>query len=481
MRLHPNVRRELRHLVVIGVFMALAAVVAFHIVREQRLRFPWEDRLQISAEFTSAQAVTPGQGQSVNIAGVKVGEIGRVELKDGRALVRMDIEEDRAGPVYANARLLLRPKTGLADMSIQMEPGTPDPDRPAAGRLRDGDVIPSAQTAPHVNPDEVFAGLDADVRRYLAILVNAGGEGLAGNGERLRALFEASRPTLADTAKVTEALADRRAKLRRVVSNLRRIGAATAGKDRKLASLVRSTAVVADTVGAREARLGEAAERLPGAVGATRRALAEVKPLAEELGPAAEELRPMARELAPALRAVRPLLADATPVVRDHVRPLVREAVPLLEDLNPAVADVNRTFDPLVAVAKDAHYVVNEVLYNPPGPEEGYLFWAAWFIHNASSILTVEDAHGAIWRGLAMVGCSTAATAIAANPALAPIGEAPVCPEQKAAIARATRRAKARVARAARAEGLRIAQVRAGGGQLAGARAGRRATTEARP
>ena len=450
MRLHPNVRRELRYLVIIAAFMVLAGVIALYIVRQERLRFPWEDRLQITAEFTSAQAVTPGQGQSVNIAGVKVGEIGRVELKEGRALVRMDIEEGRAGPIYSNARLLLRPKTGLADMSIQMEPGTPDPERPAAGRLRDGDVIPSAQTAPHVNPDEVFAGLDADVRRYLTILVNAGGEGLKDNGERLRALFEASEPTLAETAKVTSALADRRAKLRRLVANLRRLGAATAGKDRELASLVRSTSAVVDTVGQREARLAAAAERLPGALGATRAALAQVKPLAEELRPAAAELRPMARELAPALRAVRPLLADATPVLGDRVRPLVREAVPLLEDLNPAVADVNRTLDPLVAVAKDAHYVVNEVLYNPPGPEEGYLFWAAWFIHNASSILTVEDAHGAIWRGLAMVGCSTAATAIAANPALAPLGEAPICPEQSDEIAKATRKAKARMRAAMR-------------------------------
>lgn len=450
MRLHPNVRRELRYLVIIGAFMLLAGVIALYIVREQRLRFPWEDRLQISAEFTSAQAVTPGQGQSVNIAGVKVGEIGKVELKDGRALVRMDIEEERAGPIYANARLLLRPKTGLADMSIQMEPGSPDPDRPANGRLRDGALIPSAQTAPHVNPDEVFAGLDADVRRYLAILVNAGGTGLKDDGERLRALFEASEPTLADTAKVTAALADRRAKLRRVVSNLRRIGAATAGKDRELGSLVRSTSAVVDTVGQREARLGEAVERLPGALGATRAALAEIRPLAEELRPAAEELRPMARELAPALRSVRPLLADATPVLRDRVRPLVREAVPLLEDLNPAVADVNKTLDPLVDVAKNAHYLVNELLHNPPGPEEGYLFWTVWFVHNASSILTVEDAHGAIWRGLAMVGCSTAATAIAANPALAPLGEAPICPQESDEIAAATRKAKAKLRRAMR-------------------------------
>jgi hypothetical protein len=40
------------------------------------------------------------------------------------------------------------------------------------------------------------------------------------------------------------------------------------------------------------------------------------------------------------------------------------------------------------------NYVVNELGYNPPGAEEGYLFWTAWFFHNADSILSIEDAQG---------------------------------------------------------------------------------------
>jgi phospholipid/cholesterol/gamma-HCH transport system substrate-binding protein len=146
------------------------------------------------------------------------------------------------------------------------------------------------------------------------------------------------------------------------------------------------------------------------------------------VGPAAEELRPSARALGPALTELRPLLRDATPIVRDDLRPLVREATPLVRRLRPSLRDLNRTTPDLVRTGKVLNYVVNELGYNPPGPEEGYLFWLAWFDHNANSILSIDDAHGVAWRGLVMVGCSTLGEALDANPALAPLGAVPICP-----------------------------------------------------
>jgi phospholipid/cholesterol/gamma-HCH transport system substrate-binding protein len=428
-KLHPNVRRQIQYLWIIFAFVALAATVAIYIARQERLRWPWEPVMRISADFSSGQAVTPGQGQQVTIAGVKIGEIGKVELHDGQARIRMDLDPGKAGALYRNLRLLLRPKTGLNDMSIQVDPGSPDPSLPDRGRLHDGDVVPESATQPNVNPDEVFAGLDADSRRYLAIVANAGGQGLAGRGLDLRRMIKAGYPTLKDASVLTKAIADRRTKVQRLVSNLRRLSHASAAKDSELTQLVKATSAVVTTIGAREAKLGAAVDRLPGALGATREALTQSRALADELGPAARTLRPLARELGPALVAARPLLRGATPVVRDHLRPLVREATPLVRDLRPAVADVNTSLPPLIATGKDANYIVNELAYNPPGPEEGFLFWTAWFMHNADSILSIEDAHGAAWRGLVVVGCSSLATVTAVTPALAPLKDLPVCPK----------------------------------------------------
>ena len=68
------------------------------ILGKQRLALPaWvpvigKDFFEIEAEMSTAQAVTPGQGQTVNIAGVEVGEIASVKLRDGKAIIGMKIQ-----------------------------------------------------------------------------------------------------------------------------------------------------------------------------------------------------------------------------------------------------------------------------------------------------------------------------------------------------------------------------------------------------
>ena len=421
-----------QHALALAGIIVLALGVAGYITSQQRLHFPWENRMTIVAEFNTAQSVTPGQGQTVTVAGVEVGEIGEVTLKEGRARVEMVIEPDKlGGPVYANARLLLRPKTGLNDMSIDMDPGTPQRKLPDRGELHEGDVLPVWNSLPNVNPDEVLAALDADTRRYLTIVANAGGAGIGDRGIDLRRILAASEPTLRSTRRVSRALADRRAKVKRLVHNLRLLSQATADSDQELVRLIDGSSAVFDTIGGRDAQLAASVERLPGALAATSSALLETRGLADDLRPAAAELRPAVRELGPALVEVRPLLRDAAPILRDDLRPLVRDATPLLRDLRPSVRRLNPATANLVRTGKVLNYVVNELGYNPPGSEEGYLFWLAWFTHNANSILSIEDAHGSVWRGLVMVGCSSAGQVLTANPALAPILDAPICPGAK--------------------------------------------------
>jgi len=107
----------------------------------------------------------------VNIAGVKVGEISNVTLKNGRALVTMKILP-KYGAVYHNASMLLRPKTGLKDMIIELSPGNP-----ITGKLRSGSTVPIQNTLPDINPDEILASLDGDTRAYLRLLLSGGAQG----------------------------------------------------------------------------------------------------------------------------------------------------------------------------------------------------------------------------------------------------------------------------------------------------------------
>jgi phospholipid/cholesterol/gamma-HCH transport system substrate-binding protein len=174
------IRAHLRDFVALTILVLIAVGVSGYVLGHQRLYLPkWvpgigTDFYNVNAEFSTAQAVVPGQGQTVDIAGVPVGEIGNVDLKNGVAVVSLKIRT-KYKPIYRDASMILRPKTGLKDMIVEMDPGTK-----AAGALPDGGTIPVQNTAPDINLDETLSVLDADTRAYLQILLDGGGKALSG-------------------------------------------------------------------------------------------------------------------------------------------------------------------------------------------------------------------------------------------------------------------------------------------------------------
>ena len=70
---------------------------------------------------------------------------------------------------------LLRPRTGLKDMTLAVNPG--DPKSPVA---KDGFVIPASNTMPDVNLDEFLAALDNDTRDHLQLLLGGAARGPQG-------------------------------------------------------------------------------------------------------------------------------------------------------------------------------------------------------------------------------------------------------------------------------------------------------------
>jgi phospholipid/cholesterol/gamma-HCH transport system substrate-binding protein len=161
------------------VLLVLSVVVAGYILNHEGLRFPFIESspFTINAEFSTAQAVTPGQGQAVRVSGVQIGTVGGVTLKNGVAIVQMDIDSQYKGVVHQNWSALLRPKTGLKDMFIELSPG-----RGSSPVAKPGYTIPVANTLPDIDVDEILGSLDADSRAYLQLLINVAGAGLAGRG-----------------------------------------------------------------------------------------------------------------------------------------------------------------------------------------------------------------------------------------------------------------------------------------------------------
>ena len=154
----PQARARLRLRPRAGAGVAL--LVGGYILSNQRFYLPhWvpvvgSDFVDYKAEFSTAQSVTPGQGQTVQIAGVDVGDITKVDLVDGRAVVTMKIRR-KYTPIYKDATALLRPKTGLNDMVIEL-----DARLAAAGEAPDGLHHPDRPDAAQrqLRRDPVLAG-----------------------------------------------------------------------------------------------------------------------------------------------------------------------------------------------------------------------------------------------------------------------------------------------------------------------------------
>jgi phospholipid/cholesterol/gamma-HCH transport system substrate-binding protein len=392
------IREHWRDFAAIVALAAIAVAVGGHVLANQRLRFPWEGApFRIKAEFATAQAVTPGQGQTVRVSGVRVGDISAVALKNGRAIVTMDLDPEYRGFVHTDASALLRPKTGLKDMFIELDPGTG-----RAPRAHAGWTVPIRNTAPDVNPDEIFAVLDDDTRDYLELLIGGAGQGLKGRGGDLRDLFRRFEPTHRDLERVNGKVAERHRNLRRLVHSLNQLNDELAGKDDELAALVRSSSKVFRTFASEQRNLGHAVVDLPGTLQQTTDTLGKVERFARVLRPTADDLRPPLKALDRANAQVQPLAQEGTPIVREQIRPFVRDARPLVrslrapaESLATATPDLTRTFTVL-------NHFLNLASYNDKGRQgpavagrdEGYLFWLAWLQHNGAALFSSSDANG---------------------------------------------------------------------------------------
>ena len=429
-----HIRNHWRDFVAILLLLVVALGVASYILSQQRFNLPaWvpglgQDFYVVNAEFKTAKAVTPGQGQTVTIAGVNVGELAKVELVDGRAIVQLKLKNEYGERVRKDATLLLRPKTGLEDMVVEMSPGSGE-------KAPEGWTIPVQNTLPTVQLDEILASLDRDTRDFLRLLVAGAGGGLDGVGDNLSATFKRFEPGAQYARQMTAKLVERRGNIKRSIHNLRLLVEAVGEKDDELAQLIDSSNTVFQAFANQDANLRDALQQLPPTLDVTNTGLRKTERLANALGPALEDLRPTARALGPTLRQLRPFLTTSTPIIRDQLRPFARDALPTVKSLRGAANGLSKVTPDLRDTLGVLNYLFNEIAYNPPGEaEEGYLFWASWANHIGSLIFTTQDAHGPLRRGTILISCTTADvlnTIIASDPRLGTIAQLTNLPQER--------------------------------------------------
>jgi phospholipid/cholesterol/gamma-HCH transport system substrate-binding protein len=451
------IREHWKDFAAIMCLLVITIGIAGYILTNERLSFPFisPSPYTINAELSTAQAVTPGQGQSVRISGVQVGLVGNVTLKNGVAIVQLNIDSKYKHLIHKNWTALLRPRTGLDDMFIELSPGPKgSPLAPA------GYTIPVSNTMPVVNLDEILSSLDGDSREYLDLLVNGAGQGLKNNGgNQLAQVMERFEPTHRDLARVNSAVAVRGRNLQRVVNSLRRLNDALAAKQGQIVQLVDSSEKVFAAFASEDSNVSRAVADLPATLQQTTTTLAKVQAFANVLGPAATNLLPAAASIPAANKALTALAVPGAPIVKNQIRPFVVASRPLVRNLKPAAVNladstVTQTANgpvneaPATTNLTNAFTVLNHfgnmLGYNPGDTEHGYLWWLAWLDHNARTLFSVQDANGDFRPLFLQASCATMAQIANNSPLqevimnLTPIlTSANLCPAQAAADARA--------------------------------------------
>lgn len=392
-------------LAVVGM-IAVALFIGGYILANERVSLPsWvpligTSNFTLKADFRTAQALMPGQGQAVTIAGAKIGEISSVEVHGGDALVTLELTPSYARYIYRNATMLLRPKTNLKDMTVEVNPGTP-----SAGRVPSGWTIPQSQTAPDAQFEEFLNVFDAETRAYLQELLAGLGEGLKGNSANLSATFKRFDPLARDLREITAQLQLRHENIAHSIHNFQLIMSALGSKDKQLAQVIDASNAVFAKFAEQDQNVQRTLRLLPGALAKTKSGLGKLATASAVLGPALHRLEPFAKALAPAQEASRTLFEQTAPIFKNEIRPFARQILPVVSQLNPSLKELGEAFPGLRTSFAVFNEFFNELAYNPGPKQGGFMFFVDWGEHNLNSVLSTADAHGPLGRTLVYLNC----------------------------------------------------------------------------
>jgi phospholipid/cholesterol/gamma-HCH transport system substrate-binding protein len=325
------------------------------------------------------------EGNQVKVGGVAVGTVDSIALADdGRALVRISIDDEGVTPLHSGSRAAVRSSSlsGVANRYVALTPGPVN-----GGTIADGGSIPAEDTSAEVDLDQLLNTLDPATLRDLKALVRGGARGLQGRGAKLGRAIETLDPALSQVTAVEQELLRDEETFTRFLVESADVVSAVATRPAQLERLVASGRVTLEELATRDAALDSLLRRAPNTLRETNTTLVNLRTTLKDIDPAVIEARPVAPLLAQFLDRLRPVARGARPVVAqlraaiDHpgsddllgvlarVPPLERRAVPAF---GSAVSTVNDALPVVKEVRPYAPDVVGGLFNGFGGTTAGY-------------------------------------------------------------------------------------------------------------
>jgi phospholipid/cholesterol/gamma-HCH transport system substrate-binding protein len=239
-------QRFVAPLVKLGIF-AVVTVLATGVLAATIANRTSGDTTTYRAEFTDATGLLTGD--DVRIAGVRVGQVGRIRIvRHDTAEVTFSVESSRPLPVGVLAKIRYRNLVGQRYLELAQGPGS------GADTLPAGGVIPTDHTTPSLDLTEVFGGFKPlfaalspdEVNKLSYEIIQV----LQGEGPTVDSL-------LAHTASLTTTIASRDKVIGETIDNLNSVLGTVTQRDQQLGSLVGNLQTLVSGLAADRGAIGD--------------------------------------------------------------------------------------------------------------------------------------------------------------------------------------------------------------------------------
>lgn len=301
---------------------------------------------QVTAVFD--EAVSLYKGLDVRVDGLDAGKIASVENIDGKAIVKLGIDDDQIWPLHqgTTAKIRFGSTIGNGTRIIDIAPGPKTaPEIPDNGTLQNADTIEAVEF------DQIFDTFDKKTRTALQGTLKGTGDTFGPRGRELRAGVETTPAGLESLAGLSDDLVRDEPALKALVANTHRVTRTLAARRGDLSSLVGVSAATFDEFARRTEGITGSLDRFPPTVREARSTLVRLDTsldrldgLVTDLDPGAKQLSALAKDLRPALADLRQTVPSAVATLRTarrvspSITALLKEAQPFSDLASPVFA-----------------------------------------------------------------------------------------------------------------------------------------------
>jgi phospholipid/cholesterol/gamma-HCH transport system substrate-binding protein len=291
----------------VGVFVMIGlAVLAYMALRLGKFQFSEAPGYQVWAVFDNATGIK--KNAPVEMAGIQVGVVEKIELDRGRAQLTLRVQP--AVRLTADSLAAIRTRGVLGDKYVALEPGGP-----GAPALKDGDGLATARVPDDL--DQVMARVGAiadDVKDITASLKVS-----VASPESQEAIKESLANLRELTALLKVVVADNQKRLNRVVENVDKFAADLAqvsGESKKaLSETIKKFLAVSDQLGRTITGLSSVIEKVDRGEGSLG-ALVNERRTVDELNSTLTSFKQIANKIDEGKGSIGKLVNDASTVTK---------------------------------------------------------------------------------------------------------------------------------------------------------------------